>query len=258
MIILAAGQGTRLRPLTDEKPKCMVPLHGRPLLDWQIGTARSAGIEEIVVVGGYRADCLERDDCKLIINERFETTNMVESLMCARDWLSDGCIVSYGDIVYEPRVLRSLLNADSSINIVVDSAWREYWQARFDNPLDDAESLELDKLDRITSIGQSVTDIDAIKAQYVGLMSFDTEGIQAVLSTYEKARKESSEGKNPFGGTRTLDGMYMTDLLQGMITQGHELRPTRIDRGWFEIDNLTDLHYAESHWYGDSGMRVAC
>jgi len=59
VIILAAGQGTRLRPFTDDRPKCLVELHGRPLLHRQLDVLRAAGLNDIALVGGYRADCLE-------------------------------------------------------------------------------------------------------------------------------------------------------------------------------------------------------
>lgn len=257
MILLAAGQGTRLRPLTDDRPKCMVPLNGRPLLDWQIDVARAAGIDEIIIVGGYRADWLKRPECKLVINERFDETNMVESLMCARDYFTDGFIVSYGDIVFERSVLESLLAAKRPTNIVVDREWRSYWESRFENPLEDAESLTIDQDGTITSIGQDATSLSEIQAQYIGLMSFKETGVEALLESYQLARKQSEQGQNPFGGPRSLDGLYMTDLLQGMVDQGHQLWPTEIRRGWFEIDNPTDLAFAQLRWTGEAAIRAA-
>src|SRR5882757_5179513 len=92
MIILAAGQGTRLRPLTDDRPKCLVELCGRPLLQWQIDTARSAGIRDIVVIGGYRHELLKAYDVELVLNPDFASTNMVRTLFRARDLFGPGFV----------------------------------------------------------------------------------------------------------------------------------------------------------------------
>ena len=83
-IILAAGEGTRLRPHTLDRPKCLVPLAGRPLLAWQADALRRAGVSDITVVTGYRADQVAALGFATVHNDRFRETNMVASLMCAR------------------------------------------------------------------------------------------------------------------------------------------------------------------------------
>ena len=117
VIILAAGQGTRLRPLTDDRPKCMVEVNGKSIIERQLAVMHTCGIkdEDITIVAGYRGDVLQQkfQDTKMdiIINEDYETTNMVCSLMCARELMEsqDDIMISYGDIIYEETVLRSIL-----------------------------------------------------------------------------------------------------------------------------------------------------
>src|SRR5690606_20973961 len=84
VIFLAAGQGTRLRPLTDDRPKCMVPFLGKPLIERDIETLRLCGVNDILVIGGYRAEKLEGLGVEIVLNPRFETTNMVQTLFSAR------------------------------------------------------------------------------------------------------------------------------------------------------------------------------
>ena len=79
---------------------------------------------------------------------------MVETLFCAREKFSDSVIVTYGDIIYEKKVLEKLLSSSDDISVITDENWMEYWKIRFENPLDDAESLVLDNNGNITSIGQ--------------------------------------------------------------------------------------------------------
>jgi len=244
MIVLAAGQGTRLRPLTDDRPKCLVPLAGKPLLEWQIETARAAGISDIVVIGGYRADQLAKYPVTVVLNPRFETTNMVRSLFCARDYFGGGFVMSYGDIVYSPAVLRQLLDASENIGVTVDKGWRAYWEERSEDPLKDAETLRLRADGSLAEIGQRPKSLDEVQAQYIGLVAFGAGGVQAITMSYDALRKS---GGNPFGGSRSLDQLYMTDLLQGLIAQGERLGAVLITRGWVEVDNPRDLAVAEQY-----------
>src|SRR5712671_2606262 len=159
MIVLAAGQGTRLRPLTDDRPKCLVDLGGRPVLAWTIAAARAAGITDIVVIGGYRIDRLADYGVQVIANPEFASTNMVRTLFCALPNFGDGFIMSYGDIAYTPEVLRRLLADPAPIVVAVDRGWRSYWEERFDDPLGDAETLTMDDGGFVTEIGQKATSL---------------------------------------------------------------------------------------------------
>jgi choline kinase len=245
MIILAAGQGTRLQPLTDDRPKCLVELAGRPLLDWQLRAARAEGISDVVVIGGYRADQLASYDVRNVTNPNFASTNMVRTLFCARELFGDGFVMSYGDIAYSPAVLRSLLQAEGQIGVVVDKTWLPYWKRRFDDPLSDAESLAIDPQGFLSDIGQKADRIDEIVAQYIGLVKFDGLGVQRLAEAYAAAEADTAGGHHPFGGTRSLDRLYMTDLLRGMIKRGDKLAAVETLGGWVEIDTPRDLAVAE-------------
>ena len=246
MIILAAGQGTRLHPLTIDRPKCLVELHGKSLLDWQLKTAHFVGIEDVVVVGGYHAEQLYRSGIQVVINHNFAHTNMVTSLFKAEAYFGDAFIVSYGDIVYSPKVLKMLLKDGNPIGVMVDRQWRSYWEMRFNDPLNDAESLAVDDRDHIISIGQRETNISEIQGQYMGLIIFRNEGVDALKFTYQKAREDERTNRLPFGGTRSLELMFLTDLLQGMVKLGIPAKAVFTDGGWVEIDNLEDLKVAEA------------
>src|SRR6218665_2690085 len=118
-VILAAGQGTRLRPLTDQMPKALVPLDGIPLLERQRSVLRRAGVEDVSVVAGYRAHDLRLPGLRLIENPAYASSNMVASLYCARSLFdgADDVLVCYGDIAYEPRVLAALLAVDAPLAV---------------------------------------------------------------------------------------------------------------------------------------------
>lgn len=254
VIILAAGQGTRLRPLTDDRPKCMVEVNGRSILERQLDIMHACGIvdSDITIITGYRHDVLQDRfaDTKIgiIVNEDYEKTNMVCSLMCARSLMEtqEDILISYGDIIYNETVLKKVLASDNPVSVIVDDGWYEYWSARCENPLDDAETLMFDREDYLTEIGQKTTELSKIQSQYIGLMRFQGDGLKALLDLSTEAEKRSREGKKLWRTERTYQKMYMTDLLQGLIDEGNKLKAVHIQRGWFEIDDRDDLKVVEA------------
>ncbi len=254
VIILAAGQGTRLRPLTDDRPKCMVEVNGRSILDRQLDTMHVCGIKDsdITIVAGYHGDVLQKKfadtDIDIIINEEFETTNMVCSLMCARRLMEtqEDILISYGDIIYSEAVLKKILSSDEPASVIVDDGWYSYWSQRCENPLDDAETLMFNEDDYLTEIGQKTTELSKVQSQYIGLMRFRNDGLQAMLNLADIAKERTAQGIELWRTTRTYQKMYMTDLLQALIDEGNNLKAVHIERGWFEIDDREDLKIVES------------
>lgn len=236
MIILAAGMGQRLRPLTDDRPKCLVPLRGRAMLEWQIAAARRAGVENFTLVGGYRADRLSALGHEVIENTDYERSNMVESLWRARRVLAEGALISYGDIVCDERVIRAALECRDDIGVAVDLRWRSYWERRFADPLKDAESLRMDADGRLLSVGQKTKTIEEIQAQFLGLIFFSAAGGKTALDWYQERCAQSE-------GARSL---FMTDLLQGLINFGAAVQGIPVEGGWLEVDSPEDLRLAES------------
>jgi choline kinase len=252
-IILAAGQGTRLRPLTDHMPKCMVEVAGLSIIGRQLAAMNNCGIAEkdILIVCGYQKESLQSHladtRVQFVFNADYETTNMVYSLMCAKEEMEKDIIVSYGDIIYEETVLKKLMTAPFPMSVVIDDRWLDYWNARNENPLSDAETLRLDREGNIIEIGQKPNSIAEIESQYIGLMRFRSEGLTAMLRLAEEAQRRSAAGEALWRTERNYQKMYMTDLLQGLADTGEKLRAVRINRGWFEIDNPDDLRIAEKN-----------
>ena len=145
---------------------------------------------------------------------------MVETLFTAREIMDDSVIVSYGDIIFEKHVFEKLFSSSANISLIVDKNWLSYWNTRFKDPLDDAESLTIDKNGNITSIGQKTTEIADIQAQYIGLMKFRGEGLEILKSFYDKSKLSAQNGKNPLNSSLIFEKSFMTDLLQGMIDNG--------------------------------------
>lgn len=254
VIILAAGQGSRLRPLTDNCPKCMVRVNGKSIIERQLETMYTCGIKEddITIITGYRSNVLrnhfKNTGIRFIVNDEYETTNMVCSLMCARKIMMDeeDVLISYGDIIYNTDVLNKILASEYDSSVIVDDGWFEYWSARCENPLDDAETLMFDENDYLTEIGQKTDDLTKVQSQYIGLMRFRGEGLKAMLAVSAEAERRSCAGEKLWRTERNYHKMYMTDLLQGLIDEEKKLKAVHIHRGWFEIDDGKDLKVVEA------------
>lgn len=240
-LILAAGQGTRLRPLTDDKPKCLVPLAGKSLLMRQVTTLSEMGVTDIMVATGYRSDQIESLGLSTSHNPRFESTNMVESLLAARDFISreGDLIIAYGDIVYERENLRALLECPDEIALMIDLEWRKLWSLRLENPLDDAETLVMDADGYVIELGKKPESYERIQGQYTGLIKVRGDKLSDLLAFYDAL------DRNAIYDGKSFDNMYMTSFLQNLIDSGWRAKAALVKNGWLEVDSVEDLEHYE-------------
>ena len=240
-ILLGAGQGKRLRPLTEHIPKCLVKIFEKSIIEYQLGVVRRSAISDIVVITGYCGDQIQIPNVRYYQNPFFATTNMVETLFCAEDEFDgkEDIVVAYGDIIYESSVLDKLLSSDADFSIIIDKNWQRYWESRFDNVLDDAQSLVIEN-GYISNIGQKATSLSQIQGQYIGLIKFSANATNIIKDFYHTSRKNSKK-INVLNPEIPFENSYMTDLLSGLIAKGHKLRPIEISNGWLELDTLTDM-----------------
>ena len=190
---------------------------------------------------------LKNTGVQVIVNQEFGHTNMVYSLMCARELMEveEDILVSYGDIIYGENILQKALDADGEISVIVDDGWYNYWSARCENPLDDAETLMYDEKNFLTEIGKKTDDLEKVQSQYIGLMRFRGQGIKSLMAICNKARARTAIGQKLWDTERSYAKMYMTDLLQGMIREGIKLKAIHVWRGWYEVDDVDDLKLVE-------------
>ena len=231
-IILAAGRGIRMKDLTEEYPKCLVDLRGKPLLEWQLLALREAGIQEVAIVTGYKSELLSRYGLIEFHNPRWGKTNMVSSLACAEKWLLAGpCIVSYSDIFYEAATVKLLMRSSACLAITYDPDWRALWEKRFGDPLIDAETFRLNPDGTLAEIGNRPDSVEQVEGQYMGLLKFTPKGWSAAV------------GLRISLSSKEQDSMHMTGMLNGLI-QNKILSVDAVANtgSWGEIDNQEDLN----------------
>lgn len=245
-LILAAGFGSRLMPLTKELPKCMVNYQNKRIIDYEIEALKGVGISDIGVVGGYLFAVLKDYLSKthkinrFFCNEKYDSTNMVVTLFCARDFLEEcersgeDLIVSYADIVYFTPTVEALKAYNGELGIVVDKQWQSLWELRFKDPLEDAETLKL-KGDKILELGKKPKEYGEIEGQYMGLFKISSRFLKEVLHFYD------SLDKNALYDGKDFNNMYMTSFLQGLIDRYQNAKAIFINGGWCEIDFKKDL-----------------
>ncbi|MCF3120443.1 phosphocholine cytidylyltransferase family protein [Streptomyces arenae] len=231
-IILAAGRGSRMGSLTDDRPKCLLEHHGRRLLDRQLAALRRAGVSQTAVVTGWQA--ARFDELALapfqFHNAGWEHSSMVDSLACAEPWLSHGpCVISYGDIVFTPDAARAVAAASGEIAVGYDPQWEQQWSSRFTDPLSDAETFRVGPGSRVTDIGDAPTSTNEVEGQYMGLLKLSPDGWSAVKGCLAAARGP--------GARRD-----MTGLLGRIVRQGDlPVHAIPVPGPWHEFDSRSDL-----------------
>lgn len=230
-LVLAAGAGRRLGPLGEDRPKCLVEVGGRTLLGWQQAALTEAGITPLAIVTGYRAEQLPQSGWTLFHNPRFAETGVIASMMTARAWLKSAeCIVSYADIIYDAATVAALQNTPGDIAMTSYSGWRALWEARFVDPLSDAETFVTDTDGRLREIGRRAQSLDQIGGQFMGLVKFTPMGF-GIVEKYVDSLGAAA------------DRLDMTSLLRGLIETGVPVQTRSVDGFWYEVDNSDDARF---------------
>jgi len=229
-VILAAGRGSRMGELGNDRPKCLVELGGKPLIQRQVAALLGGGAKAVGVVRGYRAEMIELPGLTYFHNARWSETNMVMSLAAAAEWLkSEPVIVSYADIFYRHELIHDLAGTPGNLVVAYDRAWLSLWSRRFSDPLADAETFEADSSGRLIEIGNKTDSSNAIKGQYMGLLKFTPQAwqdVETLIATLD---------------TQIRDRLDMTGLLQRLLRRGVEIQTLGTNGQWGEIDNPGDL-----------------
>lgn len=238
-IILAAGQGTRLKKYTENLPKGMLMFQGKTIIERQLDIYRSLGIDKVIIIRGFEADKIDYPGVTYYENLNYATTNMVESLLAARSEFDDDTIVSYSDILFSKDMLQGMIHAAGDFVVAVDDNWKEYWLARYGKVDFDTESLSIDESDNIRSLGENGPHIEDIDARYVGLLKFSKEGLKMITVLLDRDYPIYIDKPWMLSG-KHIRQAYMTDLLMALIKEGYQVKASHYVNGWIEFDTNED------------------
>ena len=245
-IIIAAGMCKRLRPLTNNLPKCLLKINGKTILDNMLDILKMNNISDISIIRGYAKEKINKVGMKYYENNNFENNNILHSLMYARKEIentTEDVIISYSDIFYEGFVLEELLKSKESISVVVDTNWEDYYKGRTDHPIAEAENVIFDNKLNILKIGKKVFNESISKTnqgEFIGLWKFNPIGARIFLNHFDRLNSRLSL-TDPFQNAKEWQKAYMTDIFQKMIDNGEKINCTIIKNGWKEFDTIQDF-----------------
>jgi L-glutamine-phosphate cytidylyltransferase len=239
-IILAAGKGSRMDSKTENKPKCMIQYNEKEIINYILDSLTEAGIDDIIIVDGYKNYILEehlkKSNIKFITNKNYSSTNMVYSLFCAESEMNDDIIVSYSDIIYNKKTLNKLINNKSEFSVAVDKKWLELWKLRMEDPLSDAETMKIDEYGNIIELGKKPKSYKEIQGQYIGLFKIKNRRLKEIRNFYHGLNKTDIYDGNNY------NNMYMTTFIQLIIDKLLPIRAEIIEGGWLEFDTVNDIN----------------
>lgn len=244
-IVLGAGRGSRLNALTDDQPKPYAPIGDHRIVDWLLAAQRSAGIDDIVFVGGYRIDLVQRDYPELTFrhNADWAHTNILASLMCAEDCMEDGFVVTYADILYRPEVVQRAMEHPGERVLCVDTQWRQRYADRTQHPEDDAEKV-IAEADRVVQVSRSIDSADA-QGEYIGVARFSAEGARSLRAAYHDVRARVGDGDWKGAPFRKA---YLIRLYEEMLATGLDFHMVTTDGQYMEVDTEEDFAQANARW----------
>lgn len=233
-VLLSAGQGRRLGPLTDDRPKCTVEINGRTLVEWQVRALIANGVERISIVTGFRADAIRRAldaaappvEIEYLYNPFYTVADNIGSCWIARERLGSDSLLINGDTLFDPRVLRKVLaEATAPISVTIDRP------GEYDG---DDMKVRLDG-DRLTDIGKLLSD--PIDGESIGMLRFQGSGGQLFTDTLEET----------LGDVSALRLWYLS-IIDRIAKSGAPSGPVGFvdvtGLPWAEVDFFQDLETA--------------
>ncbi len=241
-VILSAGQGKRLLPHTADKPKCIVPVNGQSIVEWQIQELLRVGIDSIHIVVGFGAEKVEAlltnapGSIHTIYNPFFAMADNLMSCWVARNDMTQDFVLINGDTMFESAVLEGLLHAPPApITLVTD-----------EKPRYDADDMKvIVRGTRLDRIGKTLP-IEQVNGESIGMIRFQGQGSQKFLSTMDKRIRKPEALKQWYLSLideLAQQGLVSTFCIKGLI--------------WAEIDNPSDLEHAERLFKNHDSLKAA-
>jgi len=255
-IIAAAGFEKQLLPLIEDKPKCLLDIKGKTILERQVAALHDCNIKQIALVRGYKKEAITLPNLRYYDNDRYEETGDLFSLFCAQPEMKGRCLFLYGDIIFDVAVLQKLLKSPADVSLVVDLAWYDQRQRGLPNLPTKPDLVMLqtppgasylsryvlpEEENRVLKIGQDLPH-DLAHGEFIGLAMFSDKGIEAFKRAYREARKKY-EAKG-FHEAGTFLRASFSDMLQELIDTGHTVSSVPIFKGWVEVDSFEEYQQA--------------
>jgi phosphoenolpyruvate phosphomutase len=258
-VVLAAGRGRGLEAVTTDRPKLMLPIGGRPLLGWLIESFKKEGVNDITVVGGYRAAAIDPSGIKLTLNERYAETGELASLACALNDMQADTVVCYGDLLFRSYVLRDLLECEADFAVVVDSSApgainstvRDF---AFCSRSDDRDFFSSGALlQRVASLADDAAGMPARtsgprtpQGRWIGMLHVRRQALARLKSVMAVLRARPD-----------FDSLDVPALLNALVADGATVQVVYVHGHWRSVNDLEELRHAVDFAHGQNLLGTA-
>ena len=235
-VVLAASRGAGLEAVTTDRPKVMLPIAGKPLLRWLVDAFKKQGVNDITVVGGYRADAIDTAGVKLVVNERHAQTGELASLACAIDGLQTDTVISYGDLLFRSYILRDLVESEADFSVVVDSSLAQTENSSVRDfawcSAADDRGLFGNKV-LLRRVASEPLDAQKPDGRWVGLLNVRGEGRERLKTVVAKLREQQD-----------FDTLDMPALLNALVEAAEQVEVQYVHGHWRGVNDLEDFRRA--------------
>jgi phosphoenolpyruvate phosphomutase len=248
-VILAAGEpGEELREVTGGKPKALLEVRGKSILEHQVAALNQNGVKDISVVRGYAKEAIKLPGVRYYDAERWQEEGELSSLLAAKNELRDRVVILYGDVLFDPAILSKLLQSTAETALVVDRAWNDRGEEGPSEPdlVRTAGSSEESfryvggsEEEAILEVGRGIKP-DAANGEFAGMLMLSPAGAEQFLAALQAA----GERGGAFHEAKDLSQAALTDMIQELITQGRSVSAVSIYKGWSEVDTFADYRRA--------------
>ncbi|MEE2821848.1 MAG: phosphoenolpyruvate mutase [Acidobacteriota bacterium] len=238
-IILAASRGEELTELTSTQPKAMISIAGQSILQRLVEEVKSHGIEDVVVVGGYKAETIDIPDIQLLRNPDYDTYKDLMSLVHALDFVRQDTLIFYGDLLMRGYIIRDLLATDSLLTVVVDSNVSAKLEQGVKGDYvicsrPDDRGVFGAKIELIEALSDVNEDNqNKVHGQWIGVLRVKGEGRDWVRESITHLRQR-----------KDVQNLSMTDLLNDLVARNRPIRVVYISGHWLDVNYLPDIERA--------------
>ena len=234
-LILAYTRGEEMGELTADRPKAMVEINGKPLLDHIVESYRSAGVRELNVIRGYRGEVLENIGCTLFDSVTIDRRSEVLALSSALEALEGNVLISYGDLLFKKFIVTQLLDCEADFAVMIDTAWRNSRNKnRFaDYVICSSESTRVGFYEHVhlKSVTHDTSDVSSIHGEWMGFLKMSTRGSQILRDLITELTND-----NNF----VMEGFDMAALLNLLIERGNDIHVIYTTGNWLDCDSIAD------------------
>lgn len=234
-VILAASRGEELGEMTAEKPKCMVEIAGKPLLQHIADNYRECDVKDLIVVRGYKKEAVDLTSIRYVDNENYKNTQEVASLKMALPQVEGAAVVSYGDVLFKKHILNELIDSDADMTIMVDANWRESRnRGRLADYVLCSEPVSKRSIYNKIALKGVVNDPEngEIHGEWMGFLGLSKKGVNDLRELLDQLEADDPQ---------SFSKLKVPEVLNALVRQGKEVRVIYTAGHWLDVDHVDDV-----------------